>query len=83
MKTNEEPLKFIVKAIENAGYVPGKDIYISMDPASSEFYNEETKTYDLKGEGISLSSEQMVEYYEKLVEKYPIVSIEDGMAEQD
>lgn len=83
MKTNEDPLKFIVQAIEKAGYVPGKDIYISMDPASSEFYNEETKTYDLKGEGISLTSEEMIQYYERLVEKYPIISIEDGMAEQD
>ena len=83
MKTNEEPLKYIVKAIEAAGYVPGKDVYIAMDPASSEFYDVKTKTYNLKGEGITLTSEEMVKYYEKLVKKYPIVSIEDGMAEQD
>ncbi|NQX83145.1 MAG: phosphopyruvate hydratase [Mycoplasmataceae bacterium] len=83
MKNNEEPLKFIVKAIKKAGYVPGKDIYIALDPAASEFYNVNTKMYELKGEGVSLTSEQMVKYYEKLVSKYPIVSIEDGMAEQD
>jgi enolase len=54
-----------------------------MDPAASEFYNTNTGMYELKGEGITLTSEEMVAYYEKLVEKYPIVSIEDGMAEQD
>ncbi len=83
MKDNEEPLKFIVEAIEAAGYVPGKDIYIAMDPASSEFYNTDTGMYELKGEGKTLNTEEMVEYYVNLCEKYPIVSIEDGMAEQD
>lgn len=83
MKNNEEPLQFIVDAIKAAGYVPGKDIYIAMDPASSEFYNEETGNYELKGEGKTLNSEEMIQYYERLVAKYPIASIEDGMAEQD
>ena len=83
MKDNEEPLKFIMEAIEAAGYVPGKDIYIAMDPASSEFYNTDTGNYELKGEGRTLTSDEMVQYYVKLCEKYPIVSIEDGMAEQD
>jgi enolase len=83
MKNNEEPLKFIVEAIEAAGYVPGKDVYIAMDPASSEFYNTDTGMYELKGEGVTKTSEEMVAFYEMLVEKYPIVSIEDGMAEQD
>jgi len=83
MKDNVEPLEFIVKAIKSAGYEPGKDIYIALDPAASEFYNEETKMYELKGEGRNLTSEEMVQYYVDMVEKYPIVSIEDGMAEQD
>lgn len=83
MKDNEEPLKYIVKAIEAAGYVPGKDIFIAMDPASSEFYNAKTGLYELKGEKRTLTTEEMVGYYEKLIDKYPIVSIEDGMAEQD
>ncbi len=83
MKDNEEPLKFIMEAIEAAGYVPGKDIYIAMDPASSEFYNTDTGNYELKGEGRTLTSDEMVQYYVDLCEKYPIVSIEDGMAEQD
>lgn len=83
MKDNEEPLKYIVKAIEAAGYVPGKDIFIAMDPASSEFYNTKTGLYELKGEKRTLTTEEMVGYYEKLIDKYPIVSIEDGMAEQD
>ncbi len=83
MKDNEEPLKYIVDAIKAAGYVPGKDVFIAMDPASSEFYNTDTGMYELKGEGKTLTTEQMIEYYENLVSKYPIVSIEDGMAEQD
>ncbi len=83
MKDNEEPLKYIVDAIKAAGYVPGKDIYIAMDPASSEFYNTDTGMYELKGEGRTLSSDEMIAYYVELCEKYPIVSIEDGMAEQD
>ncbi|BDU67708.1 MAG: enolase [Candidatus Tyloplasma litorale] len=83
MKDNEEPLKFIVDAIKAAGYKPGEDIFIAMDPASSEFYNTDTGMYELKGEGKTLTSDEMVKYYEKLVNKYPIVSIEDGMAEQD
>lgn len=83
MKNNKEPLEYIVKAIEQAGYKPGEEIYIALDPASSEFYNTETKMYELKGEGKTLSSEEMVAYYEELVNEFPIVSIEDGMAEQD
>ena len=80
MKNNIEPLEFIVNAIKKAGYVPGKDIYIAMDPASSEFYNEETKMYELKGDGKNLTSDQMILYYEDMVSKYPIVSIEDALA---
>lgn len=83
-KTNEEPLQTIVQAIENAGFVPGKDIAIAMDVAASEFYNSDTKLYELKksGEG-SLTSEQMIEWYTKLIEKYPIISIEDPLSEND
>jgi len=66
-----------------AGYKPGVDIMFAMDPASTEFYNEETGKYELKGEGRELSSTEMVDYWEGLVEKYPIISLEDGMAEED
>ena len=83
MKNNEEPLKFIVKAITTAGYIPGKDVFIALDPASSEFYDEKAKLYKLKGENKELTSKQLVDYYIKIVGLYPIVSIEDGMAEQD
>ncbi|MGI6105989.1 MAG: phosphopyruvate hydratase [Raoultibacter sp.] len=82
-KTNEEPLEYIVKACEAAGYKPGVDILFAMDPASTEFYDESKKKYVLAGEGRELTSEEMVDYWAALVEKYPIVSIEDGMAEED
>ena len=81
--TNKEPLDYIVKACEAAGYVPGKDILFAMDPASTEFYNAETGKYVLAGEGRELTSAEMVDYWEALVNEYPIVSIEDGMAEED
>ena len=81
--TNEEPLEYIVKACEAAGYKPGSDIMFAMDPASTEFYNAETGKYVLAGEGRELTSAEMVDYWAALVEKYPIISIEDGMAEED
>ena len=81
--TNKEPLDYIVKACEAAGYVPGKDILFAMDPASTEFYNAETGKYVLAGESRELTSAEMVDYWEALVNEYPIVSIEDGMAEED
>lgn len=81
LKSNEEPITIIMEAIEKAGYKPGEQICIAMDPASSEFYVD--GRYELKGEGKSLSSEEMVQYYVDLCEKYPIVSIEDGLAEDD
>ncbi len=80
---NSEPLEYIVKACEAAGYVPGKDIMFAMDPASTEFYNVETGKYELKGEGRELTSAEMVDYWEALVNEFPIISIEDGMAEED
>jgi len=80
-KNNEEPIEYILKAIEEAGYKPGKEVCIALDAASSEFYKD--GKYVLAGEGRSLSKEEMVDYYASLIEKYPIVSLEDGMAEED
>ncbi|OKY91185.1 MAG: phosphopyruvate hydratase [Collinsella sp. 60_9] len=71
------------KAVEKAGFKPGVDFMYAMDPASTEFYNAETGMYELKGEGVEYTSAQMVDYWEKLVDTYPIISIEDGMAEED
>ncbi len=82
-KTNKEPLEYIVKACEAAGYKPGVDILFAMDPASTEFYDADKQKYVLAGEGRELSSEEMVDYWAALVEEFPIVSIEDGMAEED
>lgn len=81
LSSNEEAIKVIVEAIEKAGYIPGKDIFVALDPASTEFYNN--GKYELKGEGLAYDAEGMVEYYARLTEKYPIISIEDGMAEED
>lgn len=83
LQSNEEAISVIIEAIEKAGYKPGKEIFIALDPASSEFFNEETKMYELTGEGKTLNPAQMVDFYVDLVEKYPIISIEDGMAEED
>ena len=81
VSSNEEPLQLIVKGIEKAGLAPGKDVGISLDPASSEFFEE--GRYQLRTEKRTCSSEEMVEYYEKLMNTYPICSIEDGLAEDD
>lgn len=83
LASNADAIANIVEAIEKAGYKPGNDIRIAIDAASSEFYDEETKLYDLKGEGRKLTAEQMIDYYEELCDKYPIISIEDGLAEED
>ena len=80
-KNNEEPIEYILRAIEEAGYRPGKDVNIALDAASSEFYKD--GKYVLAGEGKEFTKEEMVDFYAKLVEKYPIVSLEDGMAEED
>jgi enolase len=72
-----------MESIEASGYQAGKDILLALDPASTEFYDEKKKVYNLKGEGLKLSSEKMIDYYEALVKKYPIISIEDGLAEDD
>jgi enolase len=79
--SNEEPLELITAAIEQAGYRPGKDIGISLDPASSGFFHD--GKYELKREGRKLSAQELVGYYAKLAGTYPIVSIEDGLAEED
>ncbi|MDR0363810.1 MAG: phosphopyruvate hydratase [Bacteroidales bacterium] len=84
LKSNEDALKYIIRAIEKAGYKPGKDIFIALDPATSEIYIPEEKMYHLKwSTGEKLTIEQMVSYWENWVKQYPIVSIEDGMAEDD
>lgn len=81
LSSANEALDFILKSVEKAGYTPGDDIAIALDPASTEFF--EDGIYNLAGEGKKLSSDEMVKYYEDLCAKYPIVSIEDGMAEDD
>ncbi len=82
--SNEEAIQVVLEAIEKAGYKPGEDVYIALDPASSEYYLEEEKVYHLKkSTGEKLTSAQMVDYWAEWVKKYPIVSIEDGMAEDD
>ncbi len=81
LKSNEEALVYIVEAIKRAGYEPGKDCHIALDTAATELYKD--GKYLLAGEGRSLSSTEMVDYYAQLAEKYPIISIEDGLAEDD
>ncbi len=81
LKSNEEALEVIIEAINNAGFVPGKDIFIGIDAASSEFYKN--GTYNLTSEGLKLTSAEFVDYLATWVDKYPIISIEDGMDEND
>ncbi len=81
LSSNNQAVEAVLAAIEKAGYKPGKDCFIALDPAASEFYKN--KKYILAREGVSLTSEEMVEYYVKWVSQYPIISIEDGMAEDD
>ena len=81
---NTEPLELIMEAIKKAGYVPGKQIFLGMDVASSEFYDAETKTYNLvkSGQGTK-TSEEMISWFEEMINEYPIITIEDGLAEND
>lgn len=83
LSSNEEALKTIVEAIEKAGYKPGEDVVLALDVAATEMYDEERKVYKLEGEGRELNVDEMIEYYVDLVDKYPIISIEDGLAEDD
>jgi enolase len=81
LRSNEEAIQMIVEAIIQAGFKPGESIYLALDPAASEFYGD--GKYHLKGEGRTLSSEEMVNYWASLVNKYPIISIEDGLDQND
>jgi enolase len=83
IQSNEDAIKIVLEAIEKAGYRPGEDMWIAMDAASSEFYDEETGLYHLSSTGDKLTSDQMVSYWADWVKKYPIRSIEDGMHEDD
>ncbi len=81
LNSNKEALEMIIQAIEKAGYVPGKDIMIALDPAASEFYKD--GHYVLSAEGLKLTSDQMIDYWENLIDNYPIISLEDGLSEED
>lgn len=83
LSSNEEAIETIIEAIEKAGYEAGKDIYLALDVAASELYNADTKKYYLKSDNAELTDEEMINYYEKLVNKYPLYSIEDGLDEND
>lgn len=83
LASNEEAIQVIMESIEKAGYKPGKDFMLAIDAAASSFYSKEKGKYVLEGEGVEMTSEELVNYYEKLVDKYPIISIEDGHDEED
>ncbi|HEQ99421.1 MAG TPA: phosphopyruvate hydratase [candidate division Zixibacteria bacterium] len=83
LKSNREALEVISSAVEKAGYKPGEQIFFALDPAASEFYNGKEKVYDLAGEGRKLPSSEMVQFYSDLCRDFPIISIEDGLAEDD
>jgi enolase len=83
LKANNEAVEVILEAIEKAGYKAGEQVCIALDPAASELYDEETKTYNLRKEGKKLTGEQMVEFWMDWIRQYPIVSIEDGLAQDD
>jgi len=83
LKANVEAVELILEAIEKAGFKPGQDVSIALDPAASEFYDEENKIYNLRTEGKKLDSAKMVEFWKSWVDQFPIVSIEDGLAQDD
>ncbi len=83
LASNEEAIQVIIEAIEKAGYKPGVDFMLAIDAAASSFYSKEKGKYVLEGEGVEMTSEELVNYYEMLVDKYPIISIEDGHDEED
>jgi enolase len=83
LKTNNEAVEVILTAIEKAGYKAGEQVAIALDPAASELFDEETRTYNLRKEGKKLTGEQMVAFWKSWVDQYPIVSIEDGLAQDD
>ena len=83
LKANNEAVEVILEAIEKAGFKAGTDVAIALDPAASEFFDEETRTYNLRKEGKKLTGEQMVEFWINWIKQYPIVSLEDGLAQDD
>jgi enolase len=83
LKSNEQAIEFILKGIEMAGYKPGEDVFIALDPSASEFYDSEKKLYLLNSGRNRMDFKEIVRYWEKLTKKYPIISIEDGMAQDD
>lgn len=83
LTSNEEALQFIVDAVIKAGYEPGKDVKLALDVASSELYDKKRKVYDFPGERLQRSADELIAYYEALVNRYPIISIEDGLDEND
>ena len=83
LRNNEEAFTFIMQAIKKAGYVPGKNVFLAMDPAVSELYDKKTQQYKLKMEGKTLSSAQMIAMWERWIKKYPIISLEDGLDQDD
>ena len=83
LKANNQAIEVILEAIEKAGLKPGQDMFIALDPASTEFYNSDTKKYRLEIEGRDLTGSEMIDFYENWLNQYPIISIEDGLAEED
>ncbi|HZX20953.1 MAG TPA: phosphopyruvate hydratase [Clostridia bacterium] len=83
LTSNEEALQIIVEAIKSSGYGPGQDIELALDVAATELYDENKKIYKLSGEGVTRTAKEMVDFYEQLINKYPIISIEDGLSEDD
>ena len=83
LASNEEAIELIIDAIRRAGYTPGEDIVIAIDVASSGMYDQNTKLYDFAGERIKRTTAELIDYYDMLIEKYPVVSIEDGLSEDD
>jgi enolase len=83
LKANNEAIELILKAIQKAGYRPGDQVFLALDPAASEFFDKGQERYRLASEGKSLTAAEMVEYYSSWVDQYPIISIEDGLAEDD
>ncbi|HHU18573.1 MAG TPA: phosphopyruvate hydratase, partial [Clostridiales bacterium] len=83
LSSNEEAIEVIVEAIKKAGYEPGRDVKIALDVAASGMYDESAKVYNFAGEGVKRTVSEMVDYYEMLTTKYPVISIEDGLAEDD
>ena len=83
LKSNEEAIEIIIQAIEKSNYKVQEDISIALDVAASELYNKQTSKYELKSENLELTSHEMIEYYSRLCSKYPIISIEDGLDEND